>query len=185
MSELHIVKYPDPVLRKKAAPVERVTPELQEFMRRMADLMYASSGVGLAAPQVGVSLRIIVVDADDRLQMLVNPRIIERDGSQTGVEGCLSLPDLHGDVTCAERVVVNALDSRGKKVTLRGEGLWARAMQHEIDHLDGTLFIDHVIPDSLFWVVREPGEDGGVSERPTSLEDALRQFERQAALLKA
>ena len=158
--ELVIVKYPDPVLRKKAAPVQRVTPEIVDFIKAMAETMYDSNGVGLAAPQVGISLRIIVVDAGNGLQPLINPEIITREGSQTGTEGCLSLPDLHGEVTRAQRVEVRGLNLRGKKITLMGEDLWARAIQHEIDHLDGILFTDLVIPDSLIWATGETDDDG-------------------------
>lgn len=182
---LTIITYPASVLRKTAAPVAKVTPELAAFMEKMGREMYASNGVGLAAPQVGISLRIITVDAGDGLQMLANPEIISREGSQTGIEGCLSLPDLHGDVTRAERVVVRAINQRGKKVTLSGDGLWARAMQHEIDHLDGILFTDLVLPDTLCWVTGETDAEGEYVERPTTLEEALRIFEREAHLTRA
>lgn len=181
-----ILTYPHPVLRKKAVPVDRVTPELLDFIAEMQAMMYDSNGVGLAAPQVGVSLRIITVDAGDGIQALINPQIIAREGRQEGAEGCLSFPNLHGAVnTRAERVTVRALTSRGKKVTLSGEGLWARAMQHEIDHLDGILFIDRVEPDSLTWVTGERDAEGQLIERPTTLEDALRILERQAELQRA
>lgn len=175
---LAIVKYPGTVLRKKAAPVHNITPEILSFIDEMSEIMYESNGVGLAAPQVNVSLRIIVVDVGNGLQVVINPEIIEREGSQTGVEGCLSLPDLHGDVTRAQKVVVRGLNRRGKKITLSGEGFWARAMQHEFDHLDGVLFTDRVIPESLVWVTGEPDAEGHYQERATSLEDALRFFER-------
>jgi len=182
---LRIVHYPAPVLRKKAAPIDRVTPEIARFMDEMVETMYADNGVGLAAPQVGISLRIIVVDVGDGPLHLVNPVIIAREGSQTGVEGCLSLPNLHGDVVRAMKVTVRALNIHGKKVTLSGEGLWARAMQHEIDHLDGILFTDHVDPATLHWVTTEEGHDGDYIERPTTLEDALHLFEREASLMKS
>lgn len=180
-----IMIYPDPVLRRTAAPVVRVTPEIRQFIAEMGETMYASHGVGLAAPQVGIALRIIVVDAGDGLRAVINPQIIAREGSQTGPEGCLSLPQLHGEVTRAERVVVRGLNTRGKQVTLSGDDLWARAMQHEIDHLDGVLFIDRVNPNSLAWTTGETDEDGHSIERPTSLEDARRFFERQSAALRA
>ena len=181
---LRIANYPAPVLRKKAAPIERVTPEMARFMDEMVETMYAGNGVGLAAPQVGISLRIIVVDVGDGPIHLANPAIIAREDSQTGVEGCLSLPNLHGDVTRAMKVTVRGLNIHGKKVTLSGEGLWARAMQHEIDHLDGILFTDHAAPETLHWVTTEEGRDGNYLERPTTLEDALRFFEREALLTK-
>ena len=184
MSRLQIVKYPGAVLRKKAVTVDRVTPELQNFMADMAEIMYESRGVGLAAPQVGISLRIIVVDTDDRLQTIINPKITRAEGSQTGVEGCLSLPGLHGDVTCAASVTVRGLNRFGKKITLSGEGLWARAIQHEIDHLDGHLFIDRVDASTLRWVTGETDENDNQIERPTTLMDALAVFERLAKVEK-
>lgn len=182
---LKVVYYPDAVLRKKAAPVDRITPEMAEFIARMADTMYASNGVGLAAPQVGISLRIIVVDVDDRLHAVINPVITEQEGEQTGIEGCLSLPGLHGDVTRAHRVTVRGINLRGKRITLSGEGMWARCMQHEIDHLDGVLFTDRVLPETLHWVTGETDDDDNLIERPTTLEDALQLFERQMALTKS
>lgn len=185
MAELRIVKYPDPVLLKTAARVQRVTPEIREFIGKMVDAMRDDNGVGLAAPQVGVSLRIIVVEVDDRVHTLINPRIIASEGTQTGTEGCLSLPDLHGEVTRAQSVTITGLNQHGKQITLSGEGLWARAMQHEADHLDGILFIDRVIPDSLVWVTDETDEDGHYLLKPTTMEEARRFFEHQAALQRA
>ena len=175
---LRIAQYPDPILRKRAAAVERVTPEIATFIAQMRETMYASHGVGLAAPQVGISLRIIVVDTDDIFFALINPQIIARGGTQTGVEGCLSLPDLHAEVTRAMQVTIQGLNLRGKRITLSGDGLWARAMQHETDHLDGVLFIDQAAPDSFRWATNETDAEGHIIERPTSLEDALRVFER-------
>jgi len=185
MRELQIVKYPDPVLLKKAARVERVTTEISAFMDEMLNTMRDGNGVGLAAPQVGVSLRIIVVEVDEKAHALINPQIIAAEGSETAVEGCLSLPRLYGDVTRALRVTVTGLNSRGKKINLSGEGLWARAMQHEIDHLDGVLFIDRVIPESLHWLTGDADEEGNVTSKPTSLEEAKMFFERQAMALRA
>ena len=179
---LNIVYYPGAILRKKAAPVERITPEMSEFIARMADTMYESNGVGLAAPQVGIALRIIVVDVDDCLHAVINPVIIASEGSQTGIEGCLSLPGLHGDVTRAQRVTVRGLNLQGKRITLSGEGMWARCMQHEIDHLDGVLFIDRVLPETLHWVTGETDANGHLVERPTTLDEAMQIFERQMAL---
>ncbi|HEX2952225.1 MAG TPA: peptide deformylase [Armatimonadota bacterium] len=180
-SRLDIVQYPAQVLRKKAAPVDRVTPEMAYFVEEMAELMYASNGVGLAAPQVGISLRIIVVDIGDGLQELINPVIVSREGSQTGAEGCLSLPGLYGDVERADRIVIRGLNRLGKKITLAGEGYWARAMQHETDHLDGKLFTDLVIPESVHWVTGDTDSSGELIERAASLEEALRFFESKAA----
>jgi len=184
MKDLQIVRYPEPVLQKKAARVARVTPEIRAFLDEMLATMRDDNGVGLAAPQVGVSLRIIVVEADEKVNTLLNPQIIASEGSDTGVEGCLSLPRLYGDVTRASRVTVTGMNPRGKKITLSGEGLWARATQHEIDHLDGVLFIDRVIPDSLHWITGEKDEEGNFPSKPTSLEEAKRFFERQAMALR-
>jgi peptide deformylase len=182
VSRFHVVKYPDPVLRKKAAPVEKISPEILAFLDEMGELMYDSNGVGLAAPQVGISLRIIVVDVGEKLHYLINPVIVAREGEQTGIEGCLSFPGLHGEVTRAQRVEIRAINRRGKKISLSGEGMWARAMQHEIDHLDGILFVDHVLPETLHWVADAPDAAGEYLERPTSLDEALQVFERQHVL---
>ncbi len=182
ISPLQVLYYPHPVLLKRAAPVERVTPELAAFLEKMRDTMYASHGVGLAAPQVGVSLRIIVVDTDDRFVPLINPRIVASEGSQTGIEGCLSLPNLHADVTRAMRVTVQGLNARGKKVTLSGEGLWARAMQHELDHLDGIVFTERADLDTFRWVTGETDAEGELIERPTTRHEAYRFFEQEMAL---
>lgn len=185
MKELVIVKYPDPILRKKSSRIERVTPEIREFMADMVETMRGDNGVGLAAPQVGVSLRIIVVEVEEKVHALINPQIIDSEGSQTGTEGCLSLPRLYGEVTRAQSVTVTGTNQRGKKVTLSGEGLWARAMQHEIDHLDGVLFIDRVDAETLFWLTTERDSDDEYRTKPTTIEEATRFFEQQATLLRA
>jgi len=185
MSELSIVHYPHPVLEKRAAPVTRITPEIQDFIARMCDIMHAHNGVGLAAPQVGISLRIIVVDVGEGPQALLNPQIHLSEGIQEGTEGCLSFPRLYGEVTRAERVVVRAMNDAGHKVTLTGEGLWARAMQHEIDHLDGIVFTERVHPQTLFWMLEEVDANGEHLTRNTTMHAALHHFKRQAALERA
>ena len=184
MSRLGIVKYPDPVLRKKAARVERVTPEMQSFIAEMQSIMREANGVGLAAPQLGISLRIVVIEVDDEQTVLINPQITREDGQQTGAEGCLSLPGLHGEVTRAQRVTVTALNARGKKITLSGDGLWARAVQHELDHLDGILFIDRVDPATLYWATGDVDDEGHYVTRDTTLEEAVRFFTQEAALAR-
>jgi len=146
MAVLPIVQVPDPVLRKKAQPVERVTKRVQKLIRDMADTMYAANGAGLAAPQVGVSERIIVVDAGDGLVALVNPRIIAAEGSEVDIEGCLSIPKVSVYVERAARVEVEGWDERGRTVRIKADGLLARALQHEIDHLDGILITDKGSP---------------------------------------
>lgn len=139
-----IVKEPDEVLHKTAKEVKEVTPNVKKLLNDMADTMYDAEGVGLAAPQVGILKRLIVVDVGDEhgLIKMVNPEIVAKDGEQFGPEGCLSIPGLNGDVRRAEQVTVKGLDENGKVVTITGTGLLARCFQHEIDHLDGVLFTD-------------------------------------------
>ncbi|MCM2999530.1 peptide deformylase [Paenibacillus cellulositrophicus] len=139
-----IVKEPDEVLHKTAKEVKEVTPNVKKLLNDMADTMYDAEGVGLAAPQVGILKRLIVVDVGDEhgLIKMVNPEIVAKDGEQFGPEGCLSIPGLNGDVRRAEQVTVKGLDENGKEVTITGTGLLARCFQHEIDHLDGVLFTD-------------------------------------------
>jgi len=144
-----ILTYPDPFLLRKAAPVARVDDRIRELVRDMFETMYAASGIGLAAPQVGVGKRVIVVDVSTVEKevpplALVNPEIVERKGQVEGTEGCLSVPGVEGIVPRAESVLVRALDPQGQPVQIRAEGLLSRALQHEIDHLDGILFIDRI-----------------------------------------
>jgi peptide deformylase len=144
-----VVKYPDPVLSKKGEPVTEFGPDLAQFVEEMWASMYAAHGIGLAAPQVGVSKRITVIDVsfkerpDERL-VLINPEIIEREGKQFEEEGCLSLPEIREKVQRSARVKVRAQDINGEFFEAEGEELLSRAMQHEIDHLDGVLFIDRI-----------------------------------------
>lgn len=142
MAIFDIRKAGDPVLKQKAEPVGKITKKLKELIDSMAQTMYAADGVGLAAPQVGVSRRIIVIDVGEGLIELVNPAIIASEGRECASEGCLSIPGVYGDVERASRVTVEALDRNGKQVQLQAEGLLARALQHEIDHLEGVLFIE-------------------------------------------
>ena len=144
-----IVIWPDPVLKKPAAPVARVDDELRRLLDDMAETMYAADGVGLAAPQVGVSQRVVVIDTSprqegQRLLHLVNPQILRTEGETTYTEGCLSVPGEAEDVERAAKVWVRALDRDGKPFEVEGDGLLAIALQHEIDHLDGVLFVDHL-----------------------------------------
>jgi peptide deformylase len=139
-----IVKDPDPVLREVAKPVSKITPNILKLLTDMADTMYDADGVGLAAPQIGISKRVIVVDVGDEhgLVEMINPEIVEKEGEQVGAEGCLSIPNLNGEVKRAFKVRVKALDREGNPFELVGEELMARALQHEIDHLNGILFTD-------------------------------------------
>jgi peptide deformylase len=147
MSKLQLIKYPAAILRIQAEPVKNVTDELIKTAEEMLALMYERNGVGLAGPQAGVSKKIAVIDIreDNRpIYILINPQILKREGSVEYEEGCLSLPEIFGDVTRAERVRVSYIDRDGKEQELEAEGLLARALQHEIDHLNGVLFIDRL-----------------------------------------
>ncbi|MCM3626312.1 peptide deformylase [Paenibacillus glycanilyticus] len=139
-----IVKEPDPVLRETAKEVTKFNSNLQKLMKDMAETMYDADGVGLAAPQIGISKRVIVVDVGDEtgLISMVNPVIAEKEGEQVGPEGCLSIPNLNGDVKRYERIVVNGQDGEGNHFTVEASGFLAVAFQHEIDHLNGILFTD-------------------------------------------
>lgn len=144
MAIYNIVKKGDSVLRKRAKEVSEVTPQVQKLIKNMAETMYKANGVGLAAPQVGFSKRVIVVDIGDEngLIALINPVIVEKCGTQNGPEGCLSCPEEYGDVLRAKDIVVQALNENGEAVELKATDFLARAIQHEIDHLDGILFVD-------------------------------------------
>lgn len=145
MAVFKIVTLGDPILREKARPVEKITPRIHRLLDNMAETMYAAPGVGLAAPQIGVSKRIIVVDVGEGLIELINPEILVAEGEEIGVEGCLSIPGVQGEVPRAAVVVVKGQDRYGQTKELKAQGLLARALQHEIDHLDGVLFIDKVV----------------------------------------
>lgn len=144
MSLLSIRVLGDPILRRDTTPVGAVTPELQRLIDDMFDTMRAAKGVGLAAPQVGRSERITVVEVQGAARVLVNPEIIVREGSIKWEEGCLSIPEVYGDITRAARVVVRALDREGRPFEVDGTELLGVCLQHEIDHLHGKLFIDHL-----------------------------------------
>ena len=134
----------DRVLTKKCRPVEKMTPRISELIDDMFDTMYEANGVGLAAPQVGILKRIVVMDVDGTPHLLINPEILETSGSQTGAEGCLSLPGKAGIVTRPNYAKVKALNEDMEEVILEGEGLLARAFCHEIDHLGGHLYVEKV-----------------------------------------
>jgi peptide deformylase len=137
-----IVKIGDPVLKEVAKPVPKISANILKLLHNMVDTMYAAEGVGLAAPQIGISKRVIVIDAGEGLIELINPEILEQAGEQTDTEGCLSIPGMAGEVTRANKVVVKYLNRDGQQQTIEGEALLARALQHEIDHLEGILFVD-------------------------------------------
>ena len=145
MAILEIKEYGEPILREKALPVEEVTPEILNLIKDMAETMYTASGVGLAASQVGVPKRIILVDGEeDGLIVLINPMIIKSEGEVVAEEGCLSVPDIYSQVKRSSKVTVKALNENGDPIEITKEDLIARALQHEIDHLDGILFIDRI-----------------------------------------
>lgn len=142
MSVLDIRRAGDPVLKQKAKPVPKITKTVRTLLDNMSQTMQDADGVGLAAPQVGISLRVIVIDVGEGLIELINPEIIESEGCETSTEGCLSVPGMYGDVERFTSVTVQGLDRQGNVATVRGTGLLARALQHEIDHLEGVLFIE-------------------------------------------
>lgn len=149
MALLPIRLWPDPVLRARSSEVEVFDEDLGRLVDDMVATMYAAPGVGLAAPQVGIGKRLAVVDISvgreaGRLRVLVNPRILERSGSQIDNEGCLSIPDFTERVERPERVLLEAQDLKGENFRLEAEGFEARAFCHELDHLDGVLFVDHL-----------------------------------------
>jgi len=149
MAVLTILEYPDPRLRKVAAPVAAFTPEVERLVLDMAETMYGAPGVGLAATQVDVHKRIIVMDvseARDRLRVFINPEILASEGEAEHEEGCLSVPGYYDKVTRAARIRVRAQDARGEPFELDAEGMLAVCIQHEMDHLVGRVFVDHLSP---------------------------------------
>jgi len=150
MAILKILTYPDPRLKKKSTPVEKIDKEIEKLLDDMAETMYDAPGVGLAAPQVGINLRVIVIDISARqedspgLIELINPVIISTEGVQVQEEGCLSIPGFSSEVKRKTKVKVQGLDRNGKLVEYEGNGLLDRAFQHEIDHIDGILYIDRL-----------------------------------------
>lgn len=144
-----ILTYPEPFLATKSLPVRSVDERIRDLVRDMFDTMYAANGIGLAAPQIGVGKRVIVVDITpveekSKPLALVNPEILRKQGQEEGMEGCLSVPGVEGTVCRASSVTVRGMNENGDPVTLEADGLLARALQHEIDHLDGILFIDRL-----------------------------------------
>jgi peptide deformylase len=139
----------DPVLVNKATRVPRVDDTIRRLMDDMVETMIEAHGAGLAAPQVGVALRVIVLKVDNQLYQVANPEMVRCEGEQTGVEGCLSVPGLIGDVTRCQRVVAKGLNRHGREIRVKGDGLLARAIQHEVDHLNGILFTTKVIEGTL------------------------------------
>ncbi|MFP4482050.1 MAG: peptide deformylase [Thermovirgaceae bacterium] len=146
MAVLPISEYPDPVLRETAKPVEEFDEKLKAFIEDMWETMKEYDGVGLAAPQVGVSYQVAVIEWNGKRYVLINPRIMESDGKDVREEGCLSAPGFYEEVERPSRIIVEALDEDGTPQRIEEEGFMARALSHEIDHLKGHLFFDHLSP---------------------------------------
>ena len=147
MPLLPILRFPDPRLKTVAVPVEKIDDGIRRLARDMAETMYEAPGIGLAATQVDVHQQLIVIDASetrDELLVLVNPQLVESDGSQVCEEGCLSVPGIYDKVERAEHVVVRFLDLNGKTQTVEADGLLAVCLQHEMDHLQGRVFVEHL-----------------------------------------
>jgi peptide deformylase len=149
MALLRILEYPDPRLKKVASPVTAFTPEVEKLVRDMAETMYAAPGIGLAATQVDVHKRVIVIDISDtrdQLRVFVNPELVAAEGEAECEEGCLSVPGYYDKVTRAARITVRAFNERGEPFTLDTDGLLAVCVQHEMDHLEGKVFVEKLSP---------------------------------------
>ncbi|MFC1577059.1 peptide deformylase [Candidatus Omnitrophota bacterium] len=155
MAVLKIIKFPDNILRKKARKVRRVAKEEKQLLADMAETMYLNNGVGLAAPQVGISKELIVIDVGEGLIKMADPALSDMSGECTMEEGCLSVPNTIANVKRAERLCVDFLTERGERTRLIAEGLCARAIQHEIDHLRGRLIVDRLSPLKRFLLKRK------------------------------
>ena len=152
MAVLKIRILPDPVLRQKAKKVANIDGAIQKLIDDMVETMRAASGVGLAAPQIGVPLRIVVIEMpEEEVITLINPQIIKRQGEREVEEACLSVPGYRGEIKRSLTVKVKAQDRQGKEIRLKGEGLLAHALEHELDHLAGVLYIDHIGDKEKLW----------------------------------
>lgn len=169
MAKLKIAFYPEQekLLRERCKPVLKVTDKTRQLIDDMIETMHEAAGVGLAAPQVFQSQRLFVYDLGegDGAHALINPEIIAAEGEELGEEGCLSIPRLRGDVPRAARLTVTGLDRNGKRVRIDAEAFHARVFQHEIDHLNGVLFIDKAVQKSLHWLTEEEEGDRHVAAR--------------------
>ncbi len=153
---MEIVTYPEEVLRREAEPITDIDDGVRELADKMTEMMFRAEGIGLAAPQVGVGKKMIVVNPEDDFHILINPEIVERsEEEETMDEGCLSVPGPEAPVSRAEKVVVKGLDLDGDEVRLTREGLAARVLQHEVDHVSGKLYIDHLSDAERSLVLRE------------------------------
>ena len=178
LRDIHVLG--SPVLRQRSPEVTGVTDEVRALVADLFETMRASKGVGLAANQVGVATRVCVVETDEgHSYALINPVIVERDGRVKDEEGCLSIPDVYGDVERSVRVVVEAMDEQGVTRRVEGTELLARAIQHEIDHLDGILFLDRVSPIKRRFLLRKweksrKGQTGYIRKIEPVAEDAAK-----------
>lgn len=157
MANHKIITTENPILRRKAKKIHHFDPSIQKLMNEMFEIMHEANGVGLAAPQIAQSIRVFVAEFEDRKVAMVNPEIVKAEGETLGREGCLSIPGYYGDnIRRAEKVVVKGQDARGKAIKVNAEGWFARVLQHEIDHLDGVLFLDRLDrPEDLHEVTDE------------------------------
>lgn len=155
---MKILKYPNPILKKTSAPILTVGEDDISILEQMVKIMYLSRGVGLAAPQIGVNKRLIVVDIGDKnILRLINPVTIKTEGKEEMDEGCLSVPDIYVRVKRAKSIIIKALNENGRPIKIEATGLLARTILHEIDHLNGKLIIDHLNPIRRLRVLRESG----------------------------
>jgi peptide deformylase len=177
MSQREIRLLGDPVLREKARKVTQFNTQLGELVEEMIEAMHASNGVGLAAPQVGVTQRVIVLETPEdedepgsgQLYVLINPRVVHTSEEQVdGIEGCLSIPGYVGEVTRHDEVTVKGQDVHGRKIRVKAQGFLARVFQHEIDHLEGVLFIDQLTAPDRIWRVEEGEEEQTEAEGKTA-----------------
>lgn len=167
MAILPIATYPQDqkILRERCKPVVGITDRTRRLIEDMLDTMYDAAGVGLAAPQVHVSQRIFVYDIGEGPEALINPEIVHQEGEEIGQEACLSIPRLHGDVARHTHLIVTGINQRGRRVRIEARDYLARVFQHEIDHLNGELFIDKALPKSLFEISEEEEAERRASGR--------------------
>ena len=168
-----IVVVEDKRLRTKCPKVPRVDDTIRRLADDMVDTMRAAPGIGLAAPQVGVLLRVIVCEVEEQLHVLINPELVRAEGEQVGTEGCLSIPGYIGEVRRADRVVVKGKSRAGKEVRVKAEGLLARCLQHEIDHLDGILFTDRLTSPDTFRKVDDKETEDAAAEAGETREELV------------
>lgn len=159
MQANEIVTYGNDILRREAEEIQELDDGVRDLIQHMYQVMADARGLGLAGPQVGVGKRIFVYDVGEGPHALINPQMLKSSGEEVGIEGCLSIPGLQGEVPRFERVVVTGIDENGNKVKIKAQGLMARVFQHEMDHLDGKMFIDRADPDTLETVPVDDGEE--------------------------